>query len=594
MTVTTFSARAKKVLQKLNNNITVIRHPDHEPVGGVFLWSHHEKIVCVDQSVAFLGGLDMCFERYDTHEHRLVDNGDDHMWPGKDYANTRFAAFSDMKDPFEDLLDRNKIPRQPWHDIACRVTGEAARDAGRHFIQRWNHEKREKSRERHRGKHSLLHPKLNFKIKKASVPSTQRAIEQTPAAGLATTSRSASARKPLATGASTTRHFGSVARRVKNSVRNWIARGRPPMEKQSEPVQAAEEELFTMQHPISKNEVRIPNPSAGNYNVQVLRSCAGWSMGLPLEASIYSAYLHLIEHAEHFIYIENQFFVSDTAGGGVKNRLAQAIVDRIRKAAAEKRTFRVFVILPLFPDFVGLIHTNAAASLRLQLDWEYQTICRAENSIFAQLSNDPLIDDPNEYISFCGLRNVGILNGKPVTEQIYVHSKLMIVDDRYVILGSANINDRSMMGGRDSEIAIIAEDMDRIASTMDGKEYEVGRNLQRFRISLFQEHMGIDVGDIDKIKDPVADSCYNGLWRLTAKSNTRIFRESFHCLPDNKVHTWEELDAFTATLPEPNMEQLKQLKGDLVKFPLKFLQEEDLGSLAPWLKENLLPAVAFH
>jgi phospholipase D1/2 len=37
---------------------------------------------------------------------------------------------------------------------------------------------------------------------------------------------------------------------------------------------------------------------------------------------------------------------------------------------------------------------------------------------------------------------------------IYVHSKGMIVDDEYVIVGSANINQRSMEGTRDSEIAM--------------------------------------------------------------------------------------------------------------------------------------------
>ena len=37
---------------------------------------------------------------------------------------------------------------------------------------------------------------------------------------------------------------------------------------------------------------------------------------------------------------------------------------------------------------------------------------------------------------------------------IYVHAKGMIVDDEYVILGSANINQRSMDGSRDTEIAI--------------------------------------------------------------------------------------------------------------------------------------------
>lgn len=41
-----------------------------------------------------------------------------------------------------------------------------------------------------------------------------------------------------------------------------------------------------------------------------------------------------------------------------------------------------------------------------------------------------------------------------VTELIYVHSKLLIADDAIVICGSANINDRSLVGKRDSEIAV--------------------------------------------------------------------------------------------------------------------------------------------
>jgi phospholipase D1/2 len=34
----------------------------------------------------------------------------------------------------------------------------------------------------------------------------------------------------------------------------------------------------------------------------------------------------------------------------------------------------------------------------------------------------------------------------------------MIVDDRKMIIGSANINDRSLLGDRDSELAMICED----------------------------------------------------------------------------------------------------------------------------------------
>lgn len=65
------------------------------------------------------------------------------------------------------------------------------------------------------------------------------------------------------------------------------------------------------------------------------------------------------------------------------------------------------------------------------------------------------IEDPSEYITFHGLRTHAMLNGTLVTELIYVHSKLLIVDDSTVICGSANINDRSMIATRDSEIAVI-------------------------------------------------------------------------------------------------------------------------------------------
>ncbi|KAJ4450445.1 hypothetical protein ANN_01869 [Periplaneta americana] len=52
----------------------VLRHPDHAKVG-VFLWAHHEKIVVIDQTYAFLGGVDLCYGRWDNHEHRLTDTG---------------------------------------------------------------------------------------------------------------------------------------------------------------------------------------------------------------------------------------------------------------------------------------------------------------------------------------------------------------------------------------------------------------------------------------------------------------------------------------------------------------------------------------
>lgn len=46
----------------------------------------------------------------------------------------------------------------------------------------------------------------------------------------------------------------------------------------------------------------------------------------------------------------------------------------------------------------------------------------------------------------------------PITEILYIHSKVMIIDDSICILGSANINDRSLLGDRDSELCVVIED----------------------------------------------------------------------------------------------------------------------------------------
>ena len=58
------------------------------------------------------------------------------------------------------------------------------------------------------------------------------------------------------------------------------------------------------------------------------------------------------------------------------------------------------------------------------------------------------------------MRAHDVLMGVLVTEIIYVHSKLMIIDDHMAICGSANINDRSLLGFRDSEVAIVINDND--------------------------------------------------------------------------------------------------------------------------------------
>ena len=76
------------------------------------------------------------------------------------------------------------------------------------------------------------------------------------------------------------------------------------------------------------------------------------------------------------------------------------------------------------------------------------TISRGPKSLIGRLRQ--ITNQPEEYLQFYGLRQHGILEGRPVTEIIYVHSKLMIIDDEVIVCGSANINERSLAGNRDS------------------------------------------------------------------------------------------------------------------------------------------------
>ena len=103
--------------------------------------------------------------------------------------------------------------------------------------------------------------------------------------------------------------------------------------------------------------------------------------------------------------------------------------------------------------------------------------------------------DPDDYISFCSLRTHSSLLKIPVTELIYVHSKLTIVDDRLVICGSANINDRSMLGDRDSEVCLLIEDQEFEAGVLDGRPVESGRFAGAMRRFLMKEHLGLLGGD---------------------------------------------------------------------------------------------------
>ncbi|CAF3214829.1 unnamed protein product [Rotaria sp. Silwood2] len=63
-------------------NIKIIRHPNHSVIPGTessYFYSHHEKTVIIDQRIAFIGGIDLSWGRWETDEHRLIDLGDENI-----------------------------------------------------------------------------------------------------------------------------------------------------------------------------------------------------------------------------------------------------------------------------------------------------------------------------------------------------------------------------------------------------------------------------------------------------------------------------------------------------------------------------------
>jgi C2 domain len=98
------------------------------------LWSHHIKCVVADREfpldrgrrrlIAYVGGLDLTFGRFDTPAHDL------------------FRTLSTLhKDDFHQgcVLGSTMLtgPREPWHDVHCCVEGGIAWDAARTFEDRW-------------------------------------------------------------------------------------------------------------------------------------------------------------------------------------------------------------------------------------------------------------------------------------------------------------------------------------------------------------------------------------------------------------------------------------------------------------------------
>ncbi|XP_071792238.1 phospholipase D1-like isoform X2 [Asterias amurensis] len=563
------SKHTKHVLTNLHPNIKVMRHPDHNP-GQVFLWAHHEKLVAIDQKVAFVGGLDICYGRWDDFKHRLTDVGSA-LVHNKDSSLQRpLPPPSPMTPPFSpDKMDEES------GGYFTRPRLKSATVYLMNPIRRLLHEEVNTDVADNLDKLGLPgNPKLwigkdycNFIAKDVMAPaeSLQDGVD-----------RMNTPRMPwhdIGTAV-----YGKAATDVaRHFIQRWNFTKKQKAEKLTH---------YPLLLPKSTSSIDVKQKHKDEFTpckCQLLRSASKWSVGIHrTEDSIHQAYINLITHAKHYIYIENQFFITIDGDTSVTNGIAKALYERILRAHDYSQTFRVYVFLPLLPAFQGDVGEAGSGAIHAILHWEYKSICRGHNSLIGRLK-DAGIPDPQQYITFYGLRTHDSLGGELVTELVYIHSKLMIVDDRSIICGSANINDRSMLGKRDSELAVLIEDTEMIPSRMNGEEYMAGKLGYGLREWLFKEHLGVlsGKGDID-MTDPVCDAFYQGVVMNTATKNTDIYEKVFRCLPSDKVtssaalHEYKKVPPLAKKNPAAASRQLKGIRGFITWIPLDFLKNENL------------------
>lgn len=212
------------------------------------------------------------------------------------------------------------------------------------------------------------------------------------------------------------------------------------------------------------NELVLPPARRGRYlpldigtpvraNSAALSRTQGQTFALVREPvkEIRSLFTDAVRSANNLVYIENQYFSSYA--------VYRALIERMEKLDAPR--LDIVLILPKKPNAlveelsVGLLQARILSILR-------QTAQNRGHSfgVYYSASFDH--------------------NGEEVP--VYIHSKLMIVDDRFMTVGSANTTNRSM--GLDSEINISWE-----ASPLD---LRLMRSIRKVRLGLLLEHIGPD------------------------------------------------------------------------------------------------------
>ncbi|KAK9948422.1 hypothetical protein M0R45_003997 [Rubus argutus] len=474
------------------------------------LFTHHQKCILVDTKAsgsnrkitAFLGGLDLCDGCYDTPEHRLFRDLDTVFH--EDFHQPTFPAGT-------------KAPRQPSHDLHCRIDGPAAYDVLINFEQRWR-------------KATHLHDDALFKMDRISWM--------------------------LCPTISVTKESTSIP---KDDPALWVHGVKDP--------ENCHVQIFRS----------VDSGSLQGFPKEVNASAAQnliCSRDLVIDKSIQTAYIQAIRSAQHFIYIETQYFIGssyawpDYRNAGADNLIPMELALKITSKIRANERFAVYIVLPMWPE--GDPKTNAIQEI---LYCQSQTMQMMYDVVARELRASQLQHShPQDYLNFYCLGNreelseeTSNINDAMISDaykyhrfMIDIHGKAMIVDDEYVIVGSANINQRSMAGTEDTEIAMGAY---QPLHTWAKQKSPYGR-IYGYRMSLWAEHLGdallalpIDAGKLDCMKKV----------NVIAKEDWRRFTSpEFIKLPGHLLMYPVSVDADGKVGPLPGHENFPDVGGKVL------------------------------
>jgi phosphatidylserine/phosphatidylglycerophosphate/cardiolipin synthase-like enzyme len=176
---------------------------------------------------------------------------------------------------------------------------------------------------------------------------------------------------------------------------------------------------------------------------------------VPISCEIRSAYADALRAAERFVYLETQYFTSRS--------ITAALLERLRDRSAPKLS--IAVVLP-----------RAADSTK-----EHFALGEAQSAVLGALE-ETAREEGHDLALLCSY--------EAETSETFIHSKVVIVDDVFLAIGSANLTERSM--AIDSELALIWR---------SSGDHELEGDIRRLRLSLLAEHAGRSPEELKSAED---------------------------------------------------------------------------------------------